>query len=284
MSPYKVLRAEVQDMKNNKHNAETLNLNSQVQVLLQQRQQQEAIVKQQIESAHAMKREESKLQLQDSDCAERLKRSSEAMADLAREGNAYTIRMKEEIHDTPSEVTAAKTNDANQLVSHEKAIRSINEERQQQEKEAIRSKHEAQEESEKHKRAEVAIERQNENAAEKEVKHERILEEKAAQSKEKLNAAISQAKEDAKIIADDAQEEKLTQKRIQEAKLEAERLKTADAVKVVMIAEEKLNVEIQMKTMKGNEREKWSRAKSIHSSWKHQKYRKTKLRKTRIRQ
>ena len=42
------LRAEMQDMKNNKHNAETLNLNSQVQVLLQQCQQQEAIVKQHI--------------------------------------------------------------------------------------------------------------------------------------------------------------------------------------------------------------------------------------------
>lgn len=51
----------------------------------------------------------------------------------------------------------------------------------------------------------------------------------------------------------------MTQKQLQEAKFEAERQKTTDAVEAVMKAEHKLKDEIKMKTMKGDELQKWSR-------------------------
>ena len=56
----------------------------------------------------------------------------------------------------------------------------------------------------------------------------------------------------------------MTQKQLQETKLEAERKKTADAVQAVMKAEDSLKDEINMKTMKGDELQKWSRDE-IHS-------------------
>ena len=128
-------------------------------------QQQEAIAKQQIESSNALtnslKKEESRLRLQESDYAERLTRSSEAMAALTREGGLFTTRMNEEVNDARSEVMAEKAVAVDQQVSREKVIKNINEKHKTQEDEANSSKHEAQEEIDKCKSAEATIERQN---------------------------------------------------------------------------------------------------------------------------
>lgn len=258
------LRAEMQNMKNNMQNVEATQVNAQVQALLLQCQQQEAIVKQQLESTNVLEIEESRLKLQESDFADRLSRSSEELATLSSEGQAYTIRMSEDLNNARSETTAERTMMLDQKAAHEKMMQKMNGEHQQQEVGLTTWKQEAKIENDKNRIAEVTIERMNENAIKIEADHGKVLEEMAKQSEERLNASITKAKEDAKIVADDVREEKMTRKQLQETKLEAERKKTADAVQAVTKAEDNLKDEIKMKTMKGDELQKWSRDE-IHS-------------------
>lgn len=175
------------------------------------------------------------------------------------QGRAYTAHMNEKINIVRSEMTIESAMFLDQQVAHEKVIQKMNGEHRQQEKALTISKQEEQAETNKHGMAEVTIKQMNENAAKQIVNHGKALEEMAAQSEEKLKKTISKAKENAKIAADDAREERMSQKQTQDIKLEAERQKTADAVQAAIKAEEKLEDEIKMKTMKGDELQKWSR-------------------------
>ena len=144
-------------MKNNVQNAGMTQLNAQIQTLLSQCQQQEAIAKQQLESTNVLKREESRLKLQESDYADRLSRSSEEVAVLSSEGRAYTARVSEEMNNATSEISAERAIMLNRHVAHEKIIQKISGANQHHEEAITSLKQEAKTENDNIKMSEMSI-------------------------------------------------------------------------------------------------------------------------------
>ena len=210
----------------------------------------------QLEELSQLRNEESKLLNQESYYAFQASISTDELTTMRNEGMTYSSRMNEEINHVREEMRAEFGTFQIEKAANVKNIQNLENEYLRREEEYESTTQSMHDEANLNREATEMITRMNEEVDQQKLAHTEALEEQAAEYDQKLKTANEQAMEDAKYAASNAKEDRLTLKQALESRLDDEREKTTSATMAVIDAEEKLENEIRMRGMKGDERQK----------------------------